>query len=744
MSLTVLVTMLLVGGVRAGYTGYTDTCNYTGNYVKCGDQCIDYGAECQCGSDTFLPYYDDLHCCIPSGGTCTRENGTRGDPTEDGVCSEGRTLSMSNFCNNANRSLQCYNSFQDSQYIGSKSHITCPNTCVPWQYNHEMCRGVSPRWCEGYQEMCGPNFKCPPKYLENYVTRHNITSSLVPGHHYCLGQGSINDRIFDSPDRSDESVKTEESTQYIDIASFIPCKTNKSDPGLMCGSSCKASGDWCRGDRAETCDTDAGKISTIDSRLCNNPNVWRNVSCSSHYISHYHYSWPHYDQIFNDYDYDGITGWNNDGNQTFPLYSYGLRCNGSNMQCVYPWYITADGDPPSFFNTKCSDKSDQVFNRSLTCREHLEKYMDIQTKRFCKTEMKYKDHDVKSLLICTNKTQWLSFHPSSLDPHSCQLSCSDSESNLDCLACTNQKYFMCTSEPICLHPDLECDGHPQCKGGEDEDRDKCYQKYLKGKTVEPVYPCKSATYRNLDIYATPCNYVFECADGSDELGCKDEQSNTILIALCLTVMILYLAVTFSRHWLKKKLSNQEAEIKSRASEDIDKLFDNCLKSYNDRDLLNEVNVLLFNSIYSNTVEEKKKKFVSFYDFVAKKHNNNEAEIYHYLKANFDPQIVQVLIDCKFPGCLDGFKKCLETMARTKFITWITDFITSSERSKVILSTIISVIKMETKFLDLFKDLGLSIYLLGRGEYSLEEWNDFESKTRHFGQKKLCSKLPFFI
>ena len=87
---------------------------------------------------------------------------------------------------------------------------------------------------------------------------------------------------------------------------------------------------------------------------------------------------------------------------------------------------------------------------------------------------------------------------------------------------------------------------------------------------------------------------------------------------------------------------------------------------------------------------------------------------------------------------------LETMARTKFITWITDFITSSERSKVILSTIISVIKMETKFLDLFKDLGLSIYLLGRGEYSLEEWNDFESKTRHFGQKKLCSKLPKYM
>ena len=83
------------------------------------------------------------------------------------------------------------------------------------------------------------------------------------------------------------------------------------------------------------------------------------------------------------------------------------------------------------------------------------------------------------------------------------------------------------------------------------------------------------------------------------------------------------------------------------------------------------------------------------------------------------------------------------MAGTKFITWITDFITSSERSKVILSTIISVIKMETKFLDLFKDLGLSIYLLGRGEYSFEEWNDFGSKNRYLGQKKSSAQNSHF-
>ena len=101
-----VVTMLLVRGVRSGdsadnlaVTGYTDTCDYTDYYVKCGDQCISESALCYCGSsDAFLPYWDDELCCIPSGGSCTKEPGNYGD----GICSEGRTLSMSSHCDNTN------------------------------------------------------------------------------------------------------------------------------------------------------------------------------------------------------------------------------------------------------------------------------------------------------------------------------------------------------------------------------------------------------------------------------------------------------------------------------------------------------------------------------------------------------------------------------------------------------------------------------------------------------------------
>ena len=52
------------------------------------------------------------------------------------------------------------------------------------------------------------------------------------------------------------------------------------------------------------------------------------------------------------------------------------------------------------------------------------------------------------------------------------------------------------------------------------------------------------------------------------------------------------------------------------------------------------------------------------------------------------------------------------MVGTKFIENLTDKINSSERTKVVLATFSSVLKMEMKFIDLFKDLGLSFYMLG--------------------------------
>ena len=186
-----IIPLLVLGGVRAGEgPAYPDTCSYTRG-VMCGDQFIrDADDYCYCGSytdtDAFQPYYTDEHCCLEPGKTCTRGQFS-------GHCNEGRKLSKSSACNTT-MGPRCYNSYQHSQYISHKAQYTCPNTCVPWQ---EMCRGLS--WCEGDHQVCGPDLRCPRygKSGTNTVPKVSLSSSsLVPGHHYCIENINTKTNVF--------------------------------------------------------------------------------------------------------------------------------------------------------------------------------------------------------------------------------------------------------------------------------------------------------------------------------------------------------------------------------------------------------------------------------------------------------------------------------------------------------------------------------------------------------------------
>ena len=91
--------------------------------------------ELNCGPDFFQPERSEQHCCTPSGTHCHIDVWT------NGVC--------------RSRSLQCYNSYQDSQHIGEYSHYSCPNTCV--SVMNDMCRGVT--WCQDDYVDCGPQLR---------------------------------------------------------------------------------------------------------------------------------------------------------------------------------------------------------------------------------------------------------------------------------------------------------------------------------------------------------------------------------------------------------------------------------------------------------------------------------------------------------------------------------------------------------------------------------------------------------
>ena len=280
---------------------------------------------------------------------------------------------------------------------------------------------------------------------------------------------------------------------------------------MDCGSGCQLNKYWCNEGASFTCGED--EISNQDPRLCGNPLIFKDLECISY--------WP------------GPPGRN-------PVRAYGKKCNGTNQQCVTPWYTQGNTQNEGVLSESCSDKSDQIFYVGLTCRHHLEQYIEFHDSHFCDISPRSQSSK-SSELVCQNKTKWFEQQgPAFMDPHDCQSSCSDASKGLDCLSCTKETYFNCTSASKCLHPGLVCDGHTQCPGGEDEQLDRCHIKYRLNKVIEPYasFRCNSTLYKNMEIYATPCNNKRECENGEDEADCGDNNTTkTVLTVSMMTILI---------------------------------------------------------------------------------------------------------------------------------------------------------------------------------------------------------------
>ena len=71
---------------------------------------------------------------------------------------------------------------------------------------------------------------------------------------------------------------------------------------------------------------------------------------------------------------------------------------------------------------------------------------------------------------------------------------------------------------LCLHPELECDGHPQCHPPEDEGYEKCFEKYLESGKIKAAatLKCRDIQYPQIYTAAVVCDGVKECHNGVDE------------------------------------------------------------------------------------------------------------------------------------------------------------------------------------------------------------------------------------
>ena len=140
----------------------------------------------------------------------------------------------------------------------------------------------------------------------------------------------------------------------------------------------------------------------------------------------------------------------------------------------------------------CPDFSDQVFQMNKTCTEDV---VDTICKVYEDTmEPKMRQICNNRTIPCTKEQEMKNDRLGMSDAHFCQKSCLNPGSN--CLACTNPDYFNCSRSGLCVHPELLCDGHPQCPHAEDEDFDFCYEKLLKRGDIKDTATlrCRSIMY----------------------------------------------------------------------------------------------------------------------------------------------------------------------------------------------------------------------------------------------------------
>ena len=477
---------------------YPDQCDDP-YYFKCGDICLFYKHRCSCGGDDWS-WYDDRedkrYCCVPPGGSqCTK----------DGDNDLYFDVRLNSDCNVENDSD--YNVTYNSDY-----NVTCSSgVLLPW---YQPCHDNS---CDG----------------SPVIKKNNCQ--------------------YDCLARTDEVSDKHQSMidQYEDIQNCTRCG-NPGLTGSITSGECKLHEQWCT--EHISCHSEVSRDRLQLQRFCQNSTFWESQGC-------------------NDYLSDGTVG------------VYGERCRGSQQHCYYPAYLNYYYETlrAAGYLPQCKDKSDQIFERHSQCNmsAHLDIYCekcqdnsshpywrykkgaDCEPRCADKTRFIQEQTDPNKTINCDKYLEdpdryWESDQHKNdvLDPHNCQASCL--KPGYGCTACENKKYFNCSSSSKCLHPDLVCDGVPQCPPvppstePEDEELERCKQK--KEFRSDAIMKCQSIFYPEVTILAVPCNGVPECHNNADEPWiCQN--TLTIISSGLLSVFVTIITVFafFKLKYLQRKI-----------------------------------------------------------------------------------------------------------------------------------------------------------------------------------------------
>ena len=186
----------------------------------------------------------------------------------------------------------------------------------------------------------------------------------------------------------------------------------------------------------------------------------------------------------------------------------------------------------------------------------------------------------------------------------------------------------------------------------------------------------------------------------DEENCHNSyKSNLILGVSSALVLVLFIGLTVYHYLTERIISTENNCSVPKSNSEILKKY---IENHNDQQIVEEVNLHLLHCINTQTVENLKIILIYFYNLEIVEHNHNEAEIYHCIHQKLDPSVVSKMIDAKFPGCLQPIKNLFRKLE---------NYIIKSENVKKILSVTVALTKIEVKYIDMVKDLGLSFLML---------------------------------
>ena len=517
-SLLMILCFIRKANAQAQGRSLWDECkNQTGKGLYlCGDVCLARDELCHC-SDTILryEYIPTRHCC--TSDPC--QNITGG-----GECPQGQVRDITKPCPDGN----CYADFDNSynypglarqNYVSyDKSFLSCPQ--------REECLAII-KMCQGHsacgdKQYCHERLRCDIDKGEGIKSLNQ--SEIVIKHFYCQYHRYDGNSVYDTINREDENItNTLNPKAYVNYSSYLTYCPAEEGGGLTCYFNlndlknnkyeCYHVASWCRSDRTYSCVIDkiGNKISSNDKTLCQDKLFWNKVTLTRRaYLT-----------------------------SEMANYAEGVRCNGSLMHMIYPWYKWLNGMPDVRVKQQCEDKSDQVFDSETPCPD-LNHYLSIQNQIWCD-----KNWFLRTKEICTDPKSWIEKNKNKIsnDPHNCQASCNETGPN--CISCRNKNYFNCYLSGKCIHLDLKCDGHPQCPRGEDEEYEMCKKDYFRKRVVERfvTFKCESKVYPTIYTIATACNHIHECLNDADESLCDvDKYTTPVLVFLAFGILSLFISL----------------------------------------------------------------------------------------------------------------------------------------------------------------------------------------------------------